>query len=72
MVHIPYKGSGSLMPDLISGQVSLAFPNLPTAAPLVKRGQLRALGVTTKQRSAAAPDIPSIAEAGVPAYDMST
>lgn len=72
MVHIPYKGSGSLMPDLISGQVSLAFPNLPTAVPLVKRGQLRALGVTTKQRSTAAPDIPSIAEAGVPAYDMST
>ena len=72
MVHIPYKGSGSLMPDLISSTVSMAFPNLPTAMPLIKSGQLRALGVTTRQRSAAAPDIPSIAEAGLPEYDMST
>jgi tripartite-type tricarboxylate transporter receptor subunit TctC len=72
MVHVPYKGSGSLMPDLLSGTVSLAFPNLPTAMPLVRRGQLRALGVTTRTRSAAAPDIATIAESGVPAYDMST
>jgi len=72
MVHIPYKGSGSLMPDLLAGRVALAFPNLPTAMPLVQRGDLRALGVTTRQRSAAAADIPTIAEAGVPAYDMST
>ncbi|WP_028602423.1 Bug family tripartite tricarboxylate transporter substrate binding protein [Ottowia thiooxydans] len=72
MMHIPYKGSGNLMPDLISGNVSLAFPNLPTAVPLVKRGQLRALGITMNKRSAAAPDIPTIAESGLPAYDMST
>ena len=72
MVHVPYKGSGTLMPDLLSGTVSLAFPNLPTAMPLVRRGQLRALGVTTRTRSAAAPDIATIAESGVPDYDMST
>ncbi|MBH1965103.1 MAG: tripartite tricarboxylate transporter substrate binding protein [Comamonadaceae bacterium] len=72
MMHIPYKGSGNLMPDLISGNVSLAFPNLPTAVPLVKRGQLRALGITMNKRSAAAPDIPTIAESGLPSYDMST
>ena len=72
MVHIPYKGAGSLMPHLMSGQVDLAFPNLPTGVSLVEQGQLRALGVTTNTRSAAAPNIPTIEEAGVPNYDMST
>lgn len=72
MVHIPYKGAGSLMPHLMSGQVDLAFPNLPTGITLVEQGQLRALGVTTSTRSAIAPNIPTIEEAGVPKYDMST
>lgn len=72
MVHIPYKGAGSLMPHLMSGQVDLAFPNLPTGVSLVEQGQLRALGVTTSTRSTAAPNIPTIEEAGVPNYDMST
>jgi tripartite-type tricarboxylate transporter receptor subunit TctC len=72
LVHIPYKGSGSLMPDLISGVVAMSFPNLPTALPLVQSGKLKALGVTTATRSAAAPQIPTIAEAGVPGYSMST
>ena len=72
LVHIPYKGSGSLMPDLISGVVAMSFPNLPTALPLVQSGKLKALGVTTASRSAAAPQIPTIAEAGVPGYSMST
>ncbi len=72
MVHIPYKGAGNLMPHLMSGQVDLAFPNLPTGISLVEQGQLRALGVTTGTRSNAAPNIPTIAEAGVPNYDMST
>lgn len=72
MVHIPYKGAGSLMPHLMSGQVDLAFPNLPTGIALVDQGQLRALGVTTSTRSAIAPNVPTIAEAGVPNYDMST
>ncbi len=72
MVHIPYKGTGSLMPHLLSGTVDLAFPNLPTAIPLIEQGQLRALGVTTNKRSTAAPKIPTIAEGGLPSYDMST
>lgn len=72
MVHIPYRGAGSLMPHLMSGQVDLAFPNLPTGIKLVEQGQLRALGVTTSTRSAIAPNIPTIEEAGVPKYDMST
>lgn len=72
MVHIPYKGAGALMPHLMSGTVDLAYPNLPTAIPLIEQGQLRALGVTTSTRSNAAPNIPTIAEGGLPTYDMST
>jgi len=72
MIHIPYKGTGSAMPDLISGQVDMSFPNLPSAMPQVKAGYLRALGVTTAKRSAAALSVPTIAESGVPGYDMAT
>ena len=72
LVHIPYKGTGSLMPDLLSGVVALSFPNFPSALPFVRSGKLKALGVTTANRSAAAPQIPTLAEAGVPGYDMST
>jgi tripartite-type tricarboxylate transporter receptor subunit TctC len=72
LLHIPYKGTGSLMPDLLSGVVSMAFPNLPSALPLIRSGRLKALGVTTAKRSDAAPNIPTIAQAGVPGYDMST
>jgi tripartite-type tricarboxylate transporter receptor subunit TctC len=72
LVHIPYKGSGSLLPDLLSGVVSMSFPNLPTALPFIQSGKLKALGVTTAKRSDAAPQIPSLAEAGVPGYAMST
>jgi len=71
-VHVPYRGTGSAMPDLIAGVVQFSFPNLPSALPQVKAGKLRALGVTTESRSAAAPDIPTIAEAGVPGYRIST
>jgi len=72
IVHIPYRGTGSLIPDLISGNVAMAFPNLPSAWPLVQSGKLKALGVTTAKRAAAAPQVPTIAEGGVPGYDMST
>jgi tripartite-type tricarboxylate transporter receptor subunit TctC len=72
LLHIPYKGTGSLLPDLLSGMVSMAFPNLPSALPLIKSGKLKALGVTTSKRSEAAPQIPTMAEAGLPGYDMST
>lgn len=72
LVHIPYKGTGSLMPDLLSGVVSMSFPNLPSAMPFIQNGRLKALGVTTAKRSASAPQIPTLAEAGVAGYDMST
>ena len=72
LVHIPYKGTGSALPDLLSGAVALMFPNLPTAVPFIQNGRLKALGVTTAMRSAAAPQIPTLAEAGVPGYAMST
>lgn len=70
--HIPYKGTGSAMPDLLPGVVSMMFPNLPSALPQVQGGKLKALGVTTAVRSSAAPNIPTLAEAGIAGYDMST
>jgi tripartite-type tricarboxylate transporter receptor subunit TctC len=72
MIHVPYKGTGSALPDVISGQVDMIFPNLPSGWPQVKAGNLRALGVTTAKRSAAAPSVPTIAESGLPGYDMAT
>ena len=72
LVHIPYRGTGSLLPDLLSGVVAMSFPNLPSALPFIQSGKLKALGVTTAKRSDAAPQIPTLAEAGVPGYDMST
>lgn len=72
MVHIPYKGTGSAMPDLLTGVVAMSFPNLPSAMPFIRSGKLKALGVTTAKRSASAPQIPTLTEAGVPGYDMST
>ena len=72
MTHIPYKGTAPAMPDVISGQVDMIFPNLQVAFPLVKSGSLRALAVATAKRSAAAPDVPTIAESGLPGYEMAT
>ncbi len=69
MTHIPYRGSGPSMADLISGQVSVGFPGIATALPHIKTGRLRALAVTGAQRSPQMPEVPSIAEAGVPGYD---
>jgi tripartite-type tricarboxylate transporter receptor subunit TctC len=72
LTHIPYKGTSVALPDLMSGTVSMMFPNLPSLIPMIESGKLRALGVTTAKRSSAAPNIPTIAEAGVLGYDMST
>jgi tripartite-type tricarboxylate transporter receptor subunit TctC len=72
LIHVPYKGTGSAMPDLLAGRVALMFPNLPSAMPHIQEGRLKALGVTTAKRSAAASKIPTLAEAGVTGYDMST
>lgn len=70
-VHIPYKGTGAAVFDLIGGQVPLCFCTLPSVLPHVKSGRLRPLAVTTTRRSSAVPEIPTVAEAGVPDYEMS-
>jgi len=69
--HIPYKGTGPALNDLLGGQVSMSFTDVLTALPYVKAGKLRALGVTTTERSQALPDVPTVAEQGVPGYDVS-
>lgn len=69
MTHVPYKGSGQGIIDVLAGQVPVMTPAVPTALAYIKAGRLRALGVTGAKRSNAAPDIPTIAEAGVPGYE---
>ena len=69
IVHVPYKGGGPAMADLMAGMVDIYFGGLSTALPHVRSGKLRALGQTGEKRSAAAPDIPTIAESGLPGYD---
>ncbi len=71
IVHIPYKGGGAAVVDLIAGQVSMYFGTTPSTLPFVKSGKLRALGVTTAKRTVAAPDLPTIAEAGLPGFEQS-
>jgi tripartite-type tricarboxylate transporter receptor subunit TctC len=72
MTHIPYKGSGPALQDLIGGQVQLMFDNLPPSLPQIKAGKLRALAVTSSTRSPALPDTPTIAESGLPGYEASS
>ena len=69
MTHIPYKGRASALPDLLGGRVTMMFDNMPSSLPLVREGKLRGLAVTSLKRSAAAPDIPTIAESGLPGFD---
>lgn len=69
IVRVPYKGTGSALNDLLGGQVQLMFAVAASVAPHVKSGKLRALGVTATQREPAFPDVPTIAEAGVPGYE---
>jgi tripartite-type tricarboxylate transporter receptor subunit TctC len=69
MVHVPYKGSGPALTDLMAGQVSVMFDNLPSSMPYIRAGRLRAIAVTTRDRFAALPDVPTIAESGVPGYE---
>ncbi|MGZ5036368.1 MAG: tripartite tricarboxylate transporter substrate binding protein [Usitatibacter sp.] len=70
IVHIPYKGSAPAVTDLLGGQVHVMFDNAPNVLPQVKAGRLRALAQTGASRSAVAPDIPTVAEAGVPGYEL--
>jgi tripartite-type tricarboxylate transporter receptor subunit TctC len=68
VVHVPYKGAGQAMTDLLSGQVPIFLNNFLAGAQMIKAGRLRALAVTSRDRSGAAPEIPTVAEAGVPGY----
>jgi tripartite-type tricarboxylate transporter receptor subunit TctC len=72
MVHVPYKGAGPAVTAAMGGEVAVLFANIVSAMPLAKAGRMRALAVTTAKRSPIAPDIPTIAESGVPGYDFAT
>lgn len=72
MLHVPYKGSSQAVVDLISGQVDMNFDTTPSVINYVKQGRLRALAVTTAKRSALVPDVPTLAESGLPGIDFST
>jgi len=72
MEHIPYRGSGAMLPELLGGTLTVAFDNVASAIPHMKAGKLRALAVTTAQRSGVAPDVPTLAESGLPGYELSS
>ncbi len=71
MQHVPYKGRAMAIPDLVGGQIQLMFDNMPSALPMAKDGKIRALAQTTAKRSAAAPDVPTVAET-VPGFEATT
>jgi tripartite-type tricarboxylate transporter receptor subunit TctC len=72
MVHIPYKGSSPAVTDLLAGRVQLMFDNLASALPNIKAGKVRALAVTTGKRSQFIPELPTLAESGLPGFDLTT
>lgn len=72
MVHVPFKGAPAAAIGVMTGEISMGIINLPPALPHVKSGKLKALGVSTEKRSSAVPDIPTIAEAGLPGYEAGT
>jgi len=72
LVHVPFKGAGPAVTDLLAGRLDMMFENLPTILPHVRSGKLRLLAVGTRQRSALAPEFPTVAEEGVPGYDSAT
>jgi tripartite-type tricarboxylate transporter receptor subunit TctC len=69
IVHVPYKGSTGARNDILSGQVQILFDSVPTMAPMIKAGLVRALATTGKTRSSTLPDVPTIEEAGVPGFN---
>ena len=69
IVHVPYKGAAPAIQDVVGGQVPMQFDNILSLLPMVKAGKLRALAVTTVRRSPVAPDVPTVAESGLPGYD---
>ena len=72
MQHIPYKGRAQAVPDLLGGRITMIFDNMPSALPLVKGNEVRAIAVTSAKRSPAAPDIPTIAESGLPGFETTS
>ena len=70
--HVPYKGRQMAIPDLLGGSISMMFDNMPSAIPVVREGKLRAIGVTSAKRSASAPEIPTIAEQGLPGFEATS
>ena len=72
MVHVPYKGAAPAMQDLLSGQIQLMFDNLANSMQYVRAGKLKALAVTTAHRSTLVPELPTLSEAGLPGFDIST
>jgi tripartite-type tricarboxylate transporter receptor subunit TctC len=71
IVHVPYKGAGPMLSDLIGGQVQIGFDNLPSSTGHIRSGKVRALAVTTPKRWPGSPEIPTVAESGVPGYEVS-
>ena len=71
MVHVPYKGAAASLTDLIAGRISLSFASLPSAVAQVKSGRLRALAVTSEKRFSLTPDLPTVAESGLPGFETS-
>ncbi|MFO1282755.1 MAG: tripartite tricarboxylate transporter substrate binding protein [Burkholderiales bacterium] len=72
MTHVPYKGSAPAIADLVGGQVQVMFDNLPSALPQIRAGRLRALAVTSAQRASALPEVPTVAESGLPGFEASS
>jgi tripartite-type tricarboxylate transporter receptor subunit TctC len=69
LLHVPYKGAAQQLTDLVAGHVALTFATAPSAVPFIKSGQMRAIGVSSGKRASALPDVPTIAEGGVPGYE---
>jgi tripartite-type tricarboxylate transporter receptor subunit TctC len=72
LLFVPYKGEGPAIADAMGGQISLVFSNLPVALPQAQGGRLRAIAVTSAQRVATAPEIPTVSESGLPGFEAST
>jgi tripartite-type tricarboxylate transporter receptor subunit TctC len=70
LLHVPYKGGGPMLTDLMGGQIQLGFDNLPSSMPHIRSGKIRPIAVTTTERWPGAPEIPTIAESGVPGYEV--
>jgi tripartite-type tricarboxylate transporter receptor subunit TctC len=72
MIHVPYKGAGPAISDVVAGQLQLVIPSMPTVVPFVKSGRLRALAITATKRNEQVPEVPTVAEAGLPNYDATS